>query len=114
MAAVLTGTVYVGYDNAILLGLTEDGVTQDLTTVTKIGFDFGGVYKFDSTTHPTQIEWTTGPNSQVALKLGLVPEWATITDGTVLTGRLIVYFLADPDGIVWIEKVKLKFKQPLV
>jgi hypothetical protein len=113
VAAVLTGTVYVGYDNAILLGLTEDDAAQDLTTVTKIGFDFGGAYKFDSDTHPLQIEWTTGENSQVALKMGLIPEWAEIADGTTLTGRMIVYFEADPEGIVWIEKVKLKFKQPL-
>lgn len=102
MAEELNETVYVGHDNAIVLRLTEDGAPADLADVTRMMVDLGPV-EVDSAVSPALVAWA---GDTVTLKLGTAPALGGL--GKSATARLIVYTPENPNGIVWIERIRLR------
>jgi hypothetical protein len=100
--ATLTETVYLTYDNPIVLQLTSNASAADLSGVTRMVLDCGTL-EIDSNTSPAEVAWA---GSNVTLVLGRVAGLAVLS--SPVTARLIVYSPSAPHGLLWIEKLKLK------
>lgn len=105
--ADITETVYIGYDNPIVLRLIRNAAAADLSDVTRIVVDCGTL-EIDSDDAPEAVAWA---GDTVTLRLGPVAGLAGL--GTRATARLIVHTSAAPNGLVWIEKLKLTLKAPV-
>lgn len=105
--ADIAETVYLGHDNPIVLKLTTNGVAADLSDVTRMVIDCGAV-EADSSLIPDVVAWA---GDSVTLRLGRFSDLSTL--GTRVTARLIVYRGGAPNGIVWLEKLKLTLKAPI-
>ena len=98
---MITEITYSNRDNTVDLSLTSDGVTQDLSAVTRMVLTItpysGGVVTVDSAVSPTAFNWATGTTGKVILALGAV---TGLISGRA---RLVVYDATHANGVVWDE-----------
>jgi hypothetical protein len=96
--------VYLAHDNAVDLVLKENGAAVDLDPVTRMVLsDAGCAWEVDSSTSPGAFDWDAG-GGVLTLKLGD----ETVEEGSY-TCWLTIYDPSNPDGIVWGEKIGIKF-----
>lgn len=109
MAEYLTEKVYVGFDNAIELELTDDGAAVALASVTRVVLNLGAAL-LDSDTDSGVFDWSSG--SLLVMKLGN----ATGIESLVGThsARLIVYTALETNGVVWLDPIIIRIIGPLV
>lgn len=98
---MITGAIYVGRDNSLDFHLTEDGAVVDLSPITRMTLALRGrglpPVALDSDQHPQAFDWQ-GDATRLKLKLGAYVD----APGEYL-GRLTVFSLDHPNGLVWTE-----------
>lgn len=99
--------IYSGRDNTIDLVLTADKVPVDLAAVTRVTVAVGAT-TVDSALNPSAFQWPVSrtlngkPVTAMLLKFGAVG----LTAGDY-RGRLTVYDIDHPNGLVWTETLPL-------
>ena len=90
--------IYIGHDNTIDLILKADDVAVDLTAVTSMTMSVGTLTVVSTNVGGSEITWAKAGygTGEVRIKLGS----QTIAAGNY-QAWLVVYDLANPNGVVW-------------
>ena len=105
MSTTIKETVYLARDNTVDLELSANGVTTDLTHITKVEVaDLGCAWSVNSVTTPSAFD-IGGEDGLLVLKLGQEP----IPAGTYRC-NIILYDPTNTDGVVWGDPIQLVFK----
>lgn len=98
---MITGAIYIGRDNSLDFHLTEDGEVVDLAPVSRMTLDLRGrglpPVALDSAQDPQAFDWQSDA-TRLKLKLG-----AHVNQPGEYLGRLTVFSLDHPNGLVWTE-----------
>ena len=90
---------YIGYDNVNDLLLKENGVIEDISTITKAAFIFNG-NEYNSDNFPSAFDWSTdGASGIIHLSIGKIG--SSISKGRDKKTELILYDANYPNGHVW-------------
>jgi len=92
-------TFYIGKDNASKLLLSNDGVAQDISSLTKVEVRYDGT-TYSSEDYADAFDWTTyGEDGYLILKMGLIS--AITESGMDIAAEIIAYDSDNINGIVW-------------